>query len=169
MESKIKFNAIYSVKIEDEAPFDLPRVKEYLKIDHDYDNELIDELICAAKLNIENFTNISLTTKRIVAHLNNSLGNIYLPLGLATDLVSVTNLDGVDFEKTKLVNGLLISPCEDDLLVSYNVTVDVIPADLKTFWMQQVAYLYEHRGDEELGDISPIIRNSLRSIRKNNY
>jgi Phage gp6-like head-tail connector protein len=169
MENKIKFNAIYAIGINEEDPFSLAEVKQYLKIDSTDEDALIEQLIAAAKLSIEKFTNLSLTTKKIRCHLNNSLGNIYLPLGPATSLISVENLQEVAYENANQANGLLLSPCEDDLIVQYEVKVDKLPADLKVYCMQQVAYLYEHRGDEELGDISPVIKSALISLRKNNY
>lgn len=157
----MNYNAVLDVKLTEAStptePVTLAEAKEWCKIELAIAEEdtLITELIKTARLQVEGFLNISLVDKTVEAHLNNTLGGIELPYQPIKELTSLKNEDetelttgqytlrGVFFKSIK-------SPCDAYLIANYTTgysNTNPLPKQFKTAVLQQVAYLYENRGD----------------------
>jgi hypothetical protein len=132
------------------------------------DNSLIEAYITAARMACESYTGIGFIQRNIQAVVNNSLGFIYLPYGPISDVSSVTNVDGIeqDFEAVGVKWKQLKTPALKRITVSYVGGYETLPQIFKTAILQQVAYLYEHRGDEKEGQFSPVSKSLLQPHRR---
>ena len=128
------------------------------------DQDLIEAFITTARIQCETFACISFISREIEAVVNNSLGGIYLPYGPVTDVSSVVDKEGEVVEFT--VDGVkwkqLREPDYAYLKVTYTAGYETLPQIFKTAILQQVAYLYEHRGDEKADTFSPIAASLLK-------
>jgi hypothetical protein len=132
------------------------------------DNSLIESYITTARMQCEGYCNIGFINRDIQAVVNNTLGNIYLPYGPVGDVSTVTDMDGnaVDYEVKSVHWKTLHKPQRDNLTVKYNAGYSALPQVFKTALLQQVAYLYEHRGDEKADTFSPIAKSLLNPHRR---
>lgn len=125
---------------------------------YDFDNDLIEELITAAREGMEKFTGWSLVPHTWRVRLSNTAGEMELPYsnGLETDssgpvLDSIINDDGDDIEedsyKLRGSQFAFIDCAGENVTVTYSVT-PTAPKKLKQAIMRDVAYHYENRNDE---------------------
>ena len=131
------------------------------------DVNLIESYITTARIQCETFACMSFISREIESVVNNSLGGIYLPYGPIIAVSSVYDKDdneitsdsykvlGVKFKQ-------LSYPMRDYLKVTYTAGWTELPQIFKTAILQQVAYLYEHRGDEKADTFSPIAASLLK-------
>jgi uncharacterized phiE125 gp8 family phage protein len=151
------YNTILDVKLTDTGaePCTLAEAKEWCKIELNIseENTLITELIKTARLQCEGYTNVSFVEKTVIAILNNSIGGIELPYGPLKTFTSLINEDGktltVDTEY-KLQGELfktIKNPLDSYLKATYVAAYTTLPTNFKTAVLQQVAFLYENRGD----------------------
>lgn len=175
-------NVSYSVKLGDATgsePCTLSECKSQLKIDYTTDDTLITALITAARMLIEQYTGISLVEREINAVCKLDGCHLFeLPYGPVdyTTLViqqlaayggTNTTVTGYSLYGDHFVQ---IQPEEDAIYaLTYNTGwVDpALPGALKEAVIQQVAYMYEHRGDEndDLG-LSPNARMLAKVFRR---
>lgn len=158
----MNYNLVIDVKATEVSsptePVTLAEAKEWCKIELDIteENTLITELIKTARLQVEGFLNISLVDKTIEAVVNNSLGGIELPYQPLKTFTSLKDEDGnalvvnSDYKLQGVFFKTIKSPCSDYLVANYTTgytTENPLPKQFKTAVLQQVAYLYENRGD----------------------
>lgn len=135
--------------------------------DQAQDVALINSYITTARMQCEAYTGIGFIYRTIQAVIRNQLGDIYLPYGPVGVLISATNregdamdvvLEGVKWETVRTVfeYGKL----------TYTAGYAELPTVFKTALLQQVAYLYEHRGDEQAGQFSPVAKSLLQPHRR---
>lgn len=159
------FNNVNDYSFEDEAndePLTKEEVKAWLRIDGSDDDNIVENLITAARIIIENYLNQSLIQRTVTAHLNNTCGNIYLPFQPFIELVSVKNssgdaiaeggytLTGTSFKR-------LESPCYDGIEISYIAGPEdgkEVSKVIHTALQMQIAFMYENRGDEAVAGTS---------------
>ena len=150
-------------------PVTLAEAKGWLKIDVPDDDSLINtSLIPAARQACENYLNISLITRQITAFLQVGLSEMPLPYGPVKDVVSVADNYG-----SAITNYILkydtfkaIDPI-NEIKIIYNAGYNGdIPKLFKIAVLNQVAYLYEHRGDETEDTVSPQAKLILRPFRR---
>ena len=136
-------------------PLTLEEAKKYCRVSptQTQDDDLILELITAARELVEQMTGLSLVSKTIECVLNNPCGGIEFPCGPVTGDITLKTSDdneitdptirGLDFKSLEW-------PQTEWLKASYpaGYTVSTIPKALKNAIGDQVAYLYEHRGDQ---------------------
>lgn len=167
---KQAYNAVLDVQssLEEAATVTVTDLKNWLKIDLSDDDAMLAMIITAAMIQIERYANISLVNRTITATITNGLGNFILPYGpvkaitsvktLAGDAITITSQGNVINESFLVYSGTGI--------VTYTAGYITLPANLRVAWLQQCAYIYENRGDEKAGDISPIIATNLKAIRR---
>jgi hypothetical protein len=132
------------------------------------DRSLVEAYITTARMQCEGYTGIGFIARTIQAQINNSLGSIYLPYGPIGTVTTVKNEAGDDQEFTIL--GVqwkqLKSPAYRNITVTYTAGYTELPEVFKTAILQQVAYLYEHRGDEYSGSLSMVAKSLLQPHRR---
>lgn len=126
---------------------------------YDFDNDLIEELIVAAREAMERFTGRSLVPHTWKALLTNLSGEVWLPRsnGIALDtsgpvLDSIIDCEGNTIEEDDYsVYGsefaFLRTPLKERMTVTYSV-IPTVPKRIKQAIMRDVAFHYENRNDE---------------------
>lgn len=179
------YNSVNDYSFDDEAsdePLTKEEVKNWLRIDGDEDNNVIENLITTARVVIENYLNQSLIKRTVTAHLNNSCGNIYLPFQPFIELTSIkySNGDTIADGGYTLAGTLfkrLEYPCIEGIEISYSAGPDdgkEISKIIHTALLMQISFIYENRGDDlqtgqgiliEMG-VSPMAKSILKSSRR---
>lgn len=173
------FNNVNDYTFSDEAndePLSKEEVKSWLRIDGADDNNIIENLITAARIVIENYLNQSLIQRTVTAHLNNTCGNIYLPFQPFIELVSVKNANGDAIaEGSYTLSNTLFKRLEYPNDCNIKISYTAGPADgeeiakvIHTGLLMQVAYMYENRGDssDKTDGISPMAKSILKGYRR---
>lgn len=159
------YNAVLSVSFSSEAttePFDLAAAKAWLRVDISDDDTLITALIKAARIACEKYANQSFIARSVTAKIHNGLGNFTLPYGPVVSIASIK--DGAD----TLSDYDIADPWDNDLVVIYTTGYTTLPEDIKVAIKNQLAFMYENRGDAEkasgLSELSKLILNSYRYV-----
>jgi uncharacterized phiE125 gp8 family phage protein len=179
------FNNINDYSFSEEAndePLSKEEVKIWLRIDGNDDNNVIENLITAARIIIENYLNQSLIKRTVTAHVNNTCGNIYLPFQPFVELVSIKDANGDDiaagnYTLTGTLFKRLEYPCYDGIEVTYTAGVDEVTKLIHTGLLMQIAFMYENRGDSPMAGvgrtgslvdigISPMAKSILKGSRR---
>lgn len=172
-------NVVYSVKLGEPTgsePVSLSEAKAQLRVDTTADDTLITALISSARHQIEQFTCVSLVARSVdlVAKLDGSF-LFELPYGPITNTPTVTELamyGGTNEPITTFDSYgdffIQIKPQVCGMYaVSYESGYTNLPGALKSAVLHQVAYLYEHRGDDEgIDQISPTARGLAKMYRR---
>lgn len=174
-------------------PVSPTEAKTHLRITYTDDDTEISSLITRARKQIENWLNISIVYQRIliVADVCESLT---LPFGPVIGLESVqvtgsSTGSGVGLWETSsgwqvMIPGDIFIPGDGSISVNitnpypfssnvpgrykitYTAGMSTVPDDLKQAILAQVAYLYEHRGEENLTGLSPEAETITQPYRK---
>lgn len=165
-------NLILDITFSDTGPepVTLGDAKAWLKIDVPDDDILLSEtLIPAARQSCENFLNMSLINRKITAFLQIGLEEMPLPYGPVKDVESVSDMNGnpitgyvLNYETFKAID-----PAREIKIV-YNAGFNsALPKVFKLAILNQLAYDYEHRGDEaETKTIALPVKRLLRPFRR---
>lgn len=174
----IRQHGIYSIKdvTTDSGAFDEPvttqELKDYLRLegftdtnestsdslsDFDYDDDLIDEIITAARESMEQYSGIILVPKTIEVVFSNEKGRIELPgpVGEISEALDDCG-NGITLTDLKLVGNVwkyVKWPCYRDMVWTYAAgygtdDLPALPKAIKLDIMRLAAYLYIHRGDD---------------------
>jgi hypothetical protein len=161
------YNAILSVdftNVSGAEPVSLNDAKLYCKVDDliNYDDNLIIQLITAAREVIEAYTNEALTTRTVTAIMCNSCGNVYLPYSPVTSSVTLSDSSG---EVLGGKNGYIKTPITDYITATYTAgyTSATLPKKYAEAIKMQIAYMYENRGDLQ---VAPTVKSILSNARK---
>lgn len=150
----------YEVTVDVEAePVTRDDLKRHLNMlfetdgDFDFgdDDVYLDSVIKHARESMERYTGLSFAPKTIVAVMRNELGEVELPFGPIVSIDSVKDKDG------NTVTGEIIgrqfkriaSPISSYLEVAYTAGYETLPAPLFRAVLEEAAFRYAHRGDEE--------------------
>lgn len=173
-------NLSYSVKLGEPSgpePCTLQQCKDQLKIDFSTDDALITALISAARAQIEQYCGVSIVDHEVnlVAKLDGC--NLFeLPYGpvdhTTIDLIQLAVSGGTNDEDptfdTYGEHFVQIKSYDDAMFaVTYTAGYTEVPEPLAQAVIHQVAYLYEHRGDEDIPGMSPtakILANPYRRV-----
>lgn len=156
----------YATPLSATEPLTLADAKAYMNITSDSQDTLITELIKAARQAIEKATGLSLVPSTVVALIDNSGGDIELPLGPYVKELSIANVDGnavTDFTLRGLQFKTLYGPTTDYLVCTYKAgytaaafeTYPLLPTDLLNAIKDQVSFLFENRGELGSNSYSP--------------
>lgn len=137
-------------------------VKLWGKIEQDTDDDLIDELIIAAREVLEDFVGLGFVVKDLVVTLNNSNGGFKLPYGPVIGDPVGADMDGVELElnyKLGRVETLGL------MTVTYSGGYEVLPKKFKVAIKEQFLFMYENRGESNVG-LSPMAKMLLEPVRQ---
>lgn len=161
------YNAVLDVSFSQESSnsLSLSDVKNWLKIDLNDEDAILQLIVTAARIEIENYVNLSLVERTVTANIVNRLGNFILPYGPVKAISSYTDLLNNANDYTSKMN-LINESFEGSGIVVYTAGFAILPANLRIAWLQQCAFMYEHRGDGSAGDLSHVVKTSLKAIRR---
>lgn len=131
----------------------------------DFDNDLITDLIAAARETVEKWNSITIVTKRLRAVVTNCAGLTEIPLGPVNAIGSWVDADGNDLMSEYKILGRqfpqIVCPLKPQMVIEYIAGFTAVPKTLKIAIMKQVCWDYEHRGNESAEQICPdaIIRS----------
>lgn len=165
-------NIIDVLFVEDSSPVTEPATYAEALVQCNIDDQaqdvaLINSYITTARMQCEAYTGIGFIYRTIQAVIRNQLGDIYLPYGPIGTVQSAVNQDGdaievkIDGIQWKTVRTVFL-----DATLTYTAGYAELPTVFKTALLQQVAYLYEHRGDEQAGQFSPVVKSLLQPHRR---
>lgn len=149
-------------------PISLSEMKNYLRLDGFIDDDdataipkfteddaLIGELITMAREVLEEKLGVSIIEHSWRASgVTNQAGMIQLEYGPVTEITAFTDSEGdeIDFEDedvVKRIGDYIKFPCYDDMTIEYTAGYAIIPRAVKVEIKRMVAWMYEHRGDED--------------------
>jgi len=154
-------------------PLSLTEVKNYIKVEHDSDNSLIESLIASARIICELMTGVNLINRNYSMYIDSWADReLYLPMapvqsisavkvygeaGTSSDFsVSSFYLDNKNLFKPRIVlNSGAVTPIptrdangiEICITSGFGAASSDIPELLKQGMLQLIAYMYENRGD----------------------
>lgn len=144
-----------------EEPVSISEAKDYLRLegfvddedspssDFDDDDRFLSEMITSARHRLEMWTGLSFIPKTFEIECTNLAGNYKLPFGPVTSITSVTNTDDTSLDYTTTRNlSRLKTPLQENIIVTYEAGYTDLPKALKQAILMEVAYRYEHRGEE---------------------
>jgi hypothetical protein len=154
-------------------PVTLQEAKDYMRLtgfvdvgespttdlsDFSFDNDLIEDLITAAREQFEQGCGISLIPKTLEAVITNECGMIEIPFGPVSSITSLKDSDDEDITDYTIIGRLggfvnLKSPKFSDMTMVYeagygNTDCPAVPKSIKTDMLRLIAYMYENRGDD---------------------
>lgn len=141
-------------------PVALTEIKQYLKINHDHDDELLKSLVFAVARRCESYTGLSLITSDWRAHYEEFCRELHIPI---RPLQKVTSIKVIhDFGSITTVPDSLYNTKEDSIsfkgviplgrvhiyfVAGFGDGGDDIPYDLKMVMLEHLSDLYENRGN----------------------
>lgn len=170
----VKYNAILDVKDVEGSfapvePVTLEEAKDFCRIDIDTDDDLIEELITAAREMCESFTNIGFIKLERIVILNNGNGGQLLPYGPVGEISEVILNDEVlssdEYEIAGNEFKRLLSPSDENIQITYIGGYEVLPKRLKTALLNAVYYLYDNRA-QGVDNIGPIAMMMLKPLQR---
>lgn len=134
--------------------------KDYAAVDYSDDDNLIDDLIVAARKMVEDYIQRKIGSQTLTAHWTSYPKFLRLPYAPINSVTTVKTIDS-EGTKTTLVNATDYFVKGDDdkyiefgsygnygLEVIYTAGYTTVPKALKSAILRVVANLYEHRGDD---------------------
>ena len=153
----MEYNALISVEVIVDVsaePVTLQEVKQHLNMEFDTDGSYdfadddtyLMDTITDAREALERVTGYSMAPKTLSATINNSLGGSDLPYGPVISITSVIDDEGetVDAE----TQGGKIVTCGSYQVVEYEAGYETLPASLRRALLDEIAWMYNHRGEE---------------------
>lgn len=157
----MSYNALIGINIDTDVttePVTLTEVKQHLNMQFDTDESYefndddtyLTDLITECREILEKVTGYSLAPKTITATINNSIGSFELPYGpVIGDITTITDEDGEDIDDVTVRSGKIVT-CGAYQVVTYNAGYETLPAGLKRALLEEIAWRYNHRGDEDI-------------------
>jgi len=150
----------YTTTITGDEPITLADAKDYLRISHNSEDDLITSLITVAREWAESYTNKAIVEQTVVAYYDSPQRDFELPLGNATDLTSVLN--GTDTVTAKLLvgNPSIVTVIGDvpisvderqSVVITYEAGFADMPKRIQQAMKILIADMYEHREAQVIG------------------
>ena len=145
-------------------PVSRVEAKNWMRVQYEDDNDLIDDLIKSARIHIENLTGISLVEKLIKANieLTGSVPNVWMvdvPYGplLAVDTIKIkTGLNTwqtlTEDDEYEIIGGKIWFYTRGYYEIEYETGYTTLPLDLITDILTLTTWCYENRGKKFQGD-----------------
>lgn len=138
--------------------------KNWMRIDYNTDDDLIDDLIVAARLHLEKLTGRSLTNKLLKAMIECTgmmpevwmIDLPYSPLNCVDEVKYKTGINTYDTltknEDYEVIGGKLWVYARGYYEVKYQAGYGTLPEDLQNDILTLVAWMYENRGKKMNAD-----------------
>ena len=167
------YNAVLDVVFSDEADvldyISLIEAQQYCKVDSFVTDaaNFNTYFIRTALRQIEDYANRSFISRIVTAEIQNPNGNQVLPYGRPVGDIVQKDYSGNVITSGNIRNGRIVSGSG---IFVYNAGIsaeDFAASEFKTIWLQQIAWLWFHRGDETglAGSLSPQVKSDLSKIR----
>lgn len=159
----MNYNAVVSVTIAavGTEPLSLDDAKNWCRVDISDDDALITSLITAARIMCEQYVGLLFTQRQVTAILQNGLGDIDLPYGPVSGDAVYSDMDG-----NTLTDYKICTPMCERIKAVYTGGYSALPGNLRTALLNQVAWMYENRGDAKIAsgmsEPAKLILNQLR-------
>lgn len=153
-------------------PVTLSEAKQHIKIPLDIvsDDLMIQRLITAARKKIENYAGVSIIPRVVELYLQLEKPPYELMFGPVSSIVTVTDNDGqiIDAANYK-VRGLKFKSIDfnacNNIYVTF-VSPGLADEEWKTYILEQVAWVYENRGDVLSNRVAPGVAAAVESKRR---
>ena len=168
-------NAVLDVIFSSESttyPVTTAQAKAWAKIDLSDDDAIVTELIKTATRQCEGYLGVSILQRTVTAYLNNCVGGIEFPYGPVVTFTALydENGDEIPSDEYTIRGGLykwLESPVNSYLKAVYTAGLSSVPDVYVTAIKQQVAYLYDNRGDGDLqSQLSDQVKQTLHPYKR---
>lgn len=150
-----------------EEPVTLDEVKLYLRVDQNFDDDLIADLIVAARMSAESWLRQSLVTQSWkLSYADGVSGEIWLPMGPVNSIISISTVDRtglvtlVDSSAYHLPDGSVleinngINAYRVDILYAAGFgAASAVPSPVKRGMLTHIAALYDERGEGGLAGL----------------
>ena len=167
----------YATPISTTEPLSLAEAKAYMNITSDSQDTLITELIKTARQGIERLTGLCLVPSVVVALIDNTGGDIELPLGPYVKDLAIANREGgavTNFTLNGLQFKTLGQPTSSYLVCTYKagysqqVVTDypTLPSELLNCIKDQVSFLFENRGENMSSGFSEKVYRTVRKYTR---
>lgn len=162
----MRYNDVIEVQVVTEPttePVTLTEAKRHLNLlfdtsgsyEFDDDDTYLTDLITQCRERVEQQIGVSLAEKTLKAILRNDCGGIEIPFGPVNTITDLKDEDAVEItsDNYKLRGNLfkwIESPCDCYIEVNYEAgySETTIPKALKRAILEEIAFRYNHRGDE---------------------
>ncbi len=148
-------------------PVTSAEVKAYSLITSTAQDSVLSILIPAAREAIEKYTKLSLITREVTLQFNNPNGGYELPWGPVVGSIVLKDVDG-NVITDPVIRGLeykrIEYPCFMFMTAIYTAGFTTIPSDLKIAIMDQVDFMYEHRGSDV--DTNGICKKAIAACQR---
>lgn len=168
----LSYNCVYDiVDVEPSGgitePVALEEVKNFCKIDVSEDDDLIEMLITACRLECEEITNVGFVQREVIVTQDNRNGGAYLPLGPVGTITSVKDEDDndLDYEISGTTWKRLLTPAVDRVVLTYQAGYETLPKDLRTCLLECIFFRYDERKVRE-NAYPPVYLESLRKYSR---
>lgn len=168
----------YATPLSSTEPLTLAQAKAYMIITSDSQDTLITDLIVTARQGIEKLTGLSLVPSTVVALIDNSDGDIELPLGPYVKELAIADVAGyavTDFTLRGLQFKTLAEPRNNYLVCTYKAgytatpvtDYPTMPNELLDCIKDQVSFLFENRGENGSHGYSEKVYRTVRKYTRN--
>lgn len=161
----MKYNDVIEVEVVTDLetePVSLTEVKQHLNLlfdteesyEFDDDDTYLTSLITQCRQSLEEYTGLSFAEKTLKAIIRNECGDIEIPAGPVITISSIKDSDGDTIATTDYtVRGnqfkWVESPAACYLELNYTAGYTTIPAPLKRAILEEIAFRYNNRGDQQ--------------------
>jgi len=159
-------------------PVTLQEAKDWMAVTHSEEDDIIEEMITAARQMIEKYTGLSFGQKEITAVIQmDGCGTPYaLPMGPTISIAAITShvafesndalVAGTDYA---LVAGLLHNQVAGLMEIDYVAGFLELPEELKHDVLRVTAWLYQNRGIRFQAETEPLPYPEWNSLAANKY
>ena len=154
---------------DDAEPVTLDEVKRFIKIPGDIttDDTLLTQIIKSARQMIERYCEVSLHAKTVNLRAQIQTGEFILPFPPIDDVTEITDLesatvDAANYSLRGTAGKSIVYNLCGDVFIEYT-TLSGATDEWKTYIMQQAAWLYENRYDDNAARIAPALAQNLKA------
>ena len=135
-------------------PITLAEAKNYLRVDYNEDDDLIEALITSARVRLEQYAGVAMTprTLQVVAYVDELIELPYCPIGTILDVEYLSGSDWVSLGESAYIaigiNTMKIVPVgfySMEFRFTYTCGYNDVPASMKTAVYKLLSDLYEYR------------------------
>jgi len=135
-------------------PITLVEAKNYLRVDYNEDDDLIEALITSSRVRLEQYAGVAMTprTLQVIAYVDELIELPYCPIGTILDVEYLSGSDWVGLGESDYiaigVNTMKIVPVgfySMEFRFTYTCGYNDVPSSMKTAVYKLLSDLYEYR------------------------